>query len=144
MSDTDGNSALRSPHSAPSGEEGSNASPRAAARATVPGKFAHTQSDWWARWRKEFTPPEIWSEQRPSLRELWLYARYGPWTSESGLFRWLGRAYAWLIALPLHTAGYYLLWVVARPTRLGAAVLLYAVLAYADPGHALPLPSWLP
>lgn len=134
---TDGDSALRTPHSAGEEADTPNASVRAAARAKVSPKSARTQRDWLKELRVAFTPPEIWSERRPSLREVWLYAKYGPWTSEYGFVRWMGRAYAWSVALPLHTAGYYLLWIVQRPTRLVTAVLLGVLIGNTGPGRAI-------
>jgi hypothetical protein len=69
-------------------------------------------------------PPDIWSDDRPSLRKLWLYARYGRWTSQTGLLRVLGQLDAFLIVLPPHAIGYTLLWIWERPSRRYVAITL--------------------
>lgn len=92
-----------------------------------------------SRLRGVFSPPEIWSEKRPSLRDVWLYAKSGPWAAESGVWRALGKWYARVIALPTHAVGYYLLWILERPSRLFAAGLLYAVLTQTGIGPYITL-----
>jgi hypothetical protein len=74
-------------------------------------------------------PPDVWSDERPSLRSQWLYSVYGPWTGEATLGRRLGVAYAALVALPATALGYLLLWLVERPSRAAVAGLI-AVLTY--------------
>lgn len=70
------------------------------------------------------TPPDIWSDDRPSLRKIWLYGVYGRWTHADGIARFAGAAYATVIALPLHAAAYFALWIVERPSRLAVAAVL--------------------
>ena len=74
-------------------------------------------------------PPDIWSDDRPGLRKLWLYAAYGRWTRGDGVARFLGSAYAVLVALPFHAAVYLAAWIVERPGRLTVAAVL-TTLAY--------------
>lgn len=77
-------------------------------------------------------PPDIWSEKRPSLRDVWLYVRYGRWTDESGLLRVLGALDSFLVVLPVHALLYTLLWVWERPARrfIAATVVALAILAF--------------
>lgn len=77
--------------------------------------------------RELVVPPDVWSEKRPSLRDLWLYSVYGPWTGERTPSRYLGIAYS-LLALSLTAVGYLLLWIVERPARAGVALALFALL----------------
>ncbi|MFC5186996.1 hypothetical protein [Actinomadura harenae] len=89
-------------------------------------------ADQWRRAQKHgaaalafWTPPDIWSHDRPSLEHVWAYAARGPWTTPSGPLRWLGRAYA-IPAAVLIGLLYGLVWVVERPSRLIAALVLLA------------------
>jgi hypothetical protein len=77
-------------------------------------------------------PPDIWSDDRPGLRKLWLYAAYGRWTRGDGVARFLGSAYAVFVALPFHAAVYLAAWIVERPGRLTVASVLttLALLAF--------------
>jgi hypothetical protein len=70
-------------------------------------------------------PPDIWSDKRPSLRDLWLYGVYGRWTQASGPVRVAGALYASVVAMPITTALYLLAWVVERPARVAVVVALY-------------------
>lgn len=84
-----------------------------------------------------FTPPDIWSKERPSLRQIWEYAAHGEWTTPDGTPRNAGRAYAMVVALPGAALGYSIQWVTERFTRLaGTGVLLFLL------SHIPPL-SWL-
>lgn len=129
-------SALRTPHSAtPEVEEADQAKQLANTPETP--HSAHTDSDgagWWVRLRGHVVPPEIWRNPRPSLSDLWAYARHGSWTTGDTPLRRAGQVYALLVALPAHAAGYWLLWLVERPTRLAAAAVLVVAVGYT---HAL-------
>jgi hypothetical protein len=63
------------------------------------------------------TPPDVWSDDRPSLKKIWYYARHGVWTGEKTPARVLATLYAF-ITLPFTALGYYLLWIIERPARL--------------------------
>lgn len=63
-------------------------------------------------------PPDIWSDDRPSLRKLWMYGVYGRWTQASGFVRVAGALYASVVAMPFHTLTYLANWIVERPARL--------------------------
>lgn len=77
-------------------------------------------------------PPDIWSDKRPSLRDLWLYGVYGRWTQASGPVRVLGAIYASVVAMPFHTLTYLANWIVERPARLlvVATIVGLVVLAF--------------
>lgn len=77
-------------------------------------------------------PPDIWSDKRPSLRDLWLYGVYGRWTRVDGVVRVLGALYASVIAMPIHAAVYLGLWIVERPARfiVAATVVALIILAF--------------
>lgn len=68
------------------------------------------------RLRTWFTAPEIWSEPRPCLRDLWRYAKHGSWAAERGLWRSLGKRYAWA-SVSTHAVAYLALWAVELPLR---------------------------
>lgn len=73
------------------------------------------------------TPPDIWSDKRPSLRDLWLYGVYGRWTHANGPVRFAGATYATVVAFPLHAIGYSVLWIFERPARLLIASTVVAL-----------------
>lgn len=77
-------------------------------------------------------PPDIWSDDRPSLRKLWFYGVYGRWTQATGFVRVLGALYASMVAMPFHTLTYLANWIVERPGRLliAAAVAALIILAF--------------
>jgi hypothetical protein len=77
------------------------------------------------------TPPDLWSDDRPSLRKVFLYGAYGRWTAADGFWRYAGAAYATVIALPI-TAGLYLLqWLIERPARLLVAATVAGLIKLA-------------
>ncbi|MGW5364447.1 hypothetical protein [Actinopolymorpha pittospori] len=80
-------------------------------------------------------PPEVWENQRPSLREIWHYAAYGQWTGQGTPGRILGITYAVVIAIPALTLGYYALWVLERPARLVAALVLATLVGLTPSGQ---------
>lgn len=125
-------SALRTPHSAPHQPEQADQAKHPADTPETPHS-AHTDSEhrgWWGRVRGHVVPPEIWQNPRPGLGDLWAYARHGTWTDGPGPWRRAGQLYALLVALPLHAAGYWLLWLVERPTRLAGGVLLAVAIGH--------------
>lgn len=71
-----------------------------------------------------WTPPEIWSEARPSLAQVAAYAWRGSWTGEDTASRQLGRIYAALVSIPAHAVAYVLLWLIERPARFTVTALL--------------------
>lgn len=73
------------------------------------------------------TPPDIWSDKRPSLRDLWLYGVYGRWTQATGPVRVAGALYATVVAFPFHAIGYSVLWIFERPARLLIAATIVAL-----------------
>jgi anti-sigma-K factor RskA len=77
------------------------------------------------------TPPDLWSDDRPSLRKIWLYGVYGRWTAADGFWRYAGAAWATVVALPITTGLYLLQWLVERPARfiVAATVVGLAKLA---------------
>ena len=79
-----------------------------------------------------FVPPDIWSEKRPSLRDIWLYARYGRWTQQTGVLRVLGCLDSMFIVVPFHAVTYLANWIVERPARrfIAATVVALIILAF--------------
>lgn len=92
-----------------------------------------TWSDRLADTARGFSPPDIWSTDRPSLSQVWAYAARGDWTGESGLPRRAGQAYAVLVAVPVTAVTYLLAWAAERPSRLIAAVVLLVLLFRVPP-----------
>lgn len=84
------------------------------------------------RFTTYWQPPDLWSDDRPSLRRIWLYVRYGRWTDESGLLRVLGALDSFALVLPMHALLYTLLWVWERPARrlVAATVVALIILAF--------------
>jgi hypothetical protein len=69
--------------------------------------------------------PRFVSQRPPALLEHIAYARTGEWAVErDGPRRSLALVYAWLVAIPLATAGYLVAWVAARPGRFATAVVV--------------------
>jgi hypothetical protein len=75
-------------------------------------------------------PPDIWSDDRPSLRKIWLYAIYGRWTQASGPVRVAGAIYG-VVAMAFTTLLYLLAWIVERPARAAVAVAIYYLIKLA-------------
>lgn len=69
-------------------------------------------------------PPDLWSDDRPSLRKVWLYGVYGRWTAADGFVRFAGAAYATVIAMPVTTVLYLVQWIFERPARLLVAAIV--------------------
>lgn len=132
MTDTERETADRTPHPAKEGDSAPNASERGPARAKDSPRTALTQRDTWERVGRGLVPPQVWAEQRPSLADMWRYAAYGAYTSQTGVVRGLGKAYA-LLALAITAIAYYLAWLCERPSRLVAACVLAGVVYLAAP-----------
>lgn len=76
------------------------------------------------------TPPDIWSDDRPSLRKLWLYGVYGRWTRATGPVRVAGVCWASL-ALVVHGVLYIVGWTFERPSRFFVAATVAALIKLA-------------
>lgn len=72
------------------------------------------------------TPPDVWSEKRPSLHDLWSYGVRGEWTRVDGLVRFAGACWATL-ALALHAVLYVVGWIFERPARFFVAATVAAL-----------------
>lgn len=132
-------SSVQSPQDTP---EPSQRAPRAPARVTqesitVQLDAAPDARNWLQDLAKTLNPPQIWHEHRPSLEDIYRYARYGSWTKAGGLLRVLGCGWAW-IALVCNAVLYYLGWILERPSRTAAAAVLYLVLVQTPVGPWLP------
>jgi hypothetical protein len=69
---------------------------------------------WWGA-----TPPDFWAEPRPSLERIGWYAKRGEWTTPTGLYRWAGVSYHYVVALPCVATLYALAWITQG---LGASI----------------------
>lgn len=78
-------------------------------------------------WKDLVQPPDIWSDDRPSLRKIWLYGVYGKWTNVDGIWRVLGAIWA-TIALGVHAVAYTLLWLFERFSRFAVTAVLITLL----------------
>lgn len=83
--------------------------------------------------RSTFTPPDVWSKDRPSLSQVWAYASRGEWTTADGGFRKAGQVYALTVAFPVVGAAYLTAWVAERPSRLITVLILLILLAQVPP-----------
>ncbi|MFE0270466.1 hypothetical protein ACFWZ7_24785 [Nocardiopsis alba] len=99
----------------------------------------------WAR--SSFVPPEIWSQDRPSLAKQLAYARQGLWGPRTGWHRTAAQVVFWAVSFPTSVAAYALEWVGERPSRWIAAVVLISLI-YQIPfvpevlGVLVRLPAW--
>jgi hypothetical protein len=99
---------------------------------------------WPARLSRRLTPPEPWRHRPASLAAMSRYAHQGGWTGNGGPLRFAGVWYFRLVAVPVAVITHYLAWIVARPSRLATALLVYTVLAHIGPLRwLLWWPSWL-
>lgn len=80
-----------------------------------------------------FTPPDIWSQDRPALSKVWAYAARGDWTGPDGAPRRVGQLYALLVAVPAVAVAYTLAWAAERGTRLTALIVLLILLSQVPP-----------
>lgn len=78
-------------------------------------------------WKDLVQPPDIWSDDRPSLRKIWLYGVYGKWTNIDGVWRVLGAVWA-SIALAVHAVAYTALWLTERFSRFAVTAVLITLL----------------
>ncbi len=83
--------------------------------------------------RSTFTPPDVWSQDRPALNRVWAYASRGEWTTDDGAFRKAGQVYALTVAFPAVGAAYLTAWVAERPTRLATVLILLILLTQVPP-----------
>ncbi len=74
--------------------------------------------------RDALVPPEIWSEDRPSLRTQLVYAREGAWGPREGMHRLAAMAAFWAVSFPTSAAAYLLEWLGERPARWMIALVL--------------------
>lgn len=81
-----------------------------------------------SRLRTEFTPPDVWSKPRPSLREITHYGRYGQQIPDDGLARAASVAWSWLATVNA-TVAYAWQWVTERPSRTTVALVLVTLAA---------------
>ncbi|MEU0493750.1 hypothetical protein ABZ249_31370 [Nocardiopsis sp. NPDC006139] len=99
----------------------------------------------WAR--ASFTPPEIWSTDRPSLSKQLRYAREGLWGPAKGWHRTAAIVCFWAVSFPTSVAAYALEWIGERPSRWVVALVLIS-LAYQVPyipeavGFLVRIPAW--
>lgn len=77
---------------------------------------------------RQFNPPDIYDDDRPSLKKLWLYAAWGRWTRNDGFLRFAGKAYTTVIAWPGTAILYTLAWIIERPARLAVAAMVYGLI----------------
>ncbi|MFE3457403.1 hypothetical protein ACFXKD_07630 [Nocardiopsis aegyptia] len=84
----------------------------------------------WAR--ASFVPPQIWSEDRPSLSKQLRYAREGAWGPRAGWHRTAAQVAFWGVSFPTSAAAYAIEWVGERPSRWVVALVLIS-LAYQLP-----------
>lgn len=112
----------------PASEPGTRATARmrAYARARLAGATALRQRLYDIAVGDDMT---VWSDKPASPAEVVRYARDGAWCSaDSRLWRFAGRIYAALVAIPVTVLLDLTEWVVQRPGRLAAAAFLIFIL----------------
>lgn len=71
--------------------------------------------------------PSVWSTSPATPAEVCRYAAAGEWCAEESRYlRWAGQAYCLGVAIPFTVAAYMAAWLLQRPAR-GAAVLVLVV-----------------
>ncbi|WP_028930568.1 hypothetical protein [Pseudonocardia asaccharolytica] len=72
----------------------------------------------------------LWRDGPASPADVVAYTRSGAWIpgEQAPILEFLGKAYGWLLALPVTVAGAAALWVLQRPSRLGLVAVLALVL----------------
>lgn len=131
--DTAPGTALRS---AESGDDPRAGATRAQARARIP-HWRSTAERVWSVAVGDL--PSVWSEAPATPAGLVRYARDGEWCApDSARLRGAGRAYCWAVAIPVSVLAYVAAWVVQRPARLAAVVLLLGVLRLFTPVDLIP------
>ena len=104
-----------------------------AGQGDAPVKVGHGWGERLGKWAREsFTPPEIWSEDRPSLSKQLAYAREGLWGPKKGWHRTAAQVAFWGVSFPTSAAAYAIEWVGERPSRWITALVLIS-LAYQLP-----------
>lgn len=88
----------------------------------------------WSRFLEYWQPPDIWSDDQPSLRKEWLYAKYGKWTSKTGALRVAGCVDAYVV-IALFAVIDTLKWIVKRPGRRFIAAIVVALVILIVKGH---------
>lgn len=88
------------------------------------------------RARAEFTPPDIWSADRPALSKLVNYGRYGQQVPDDGAARAAARAWSVFAALNA-AAAYAWQWVTERPSRTTIALLLVVLASLVPAARAV-------
>jgi hypothetical protein len=83
-----------------------------------------------ARLRATWIPPDIWSQNRPSLLQVIAHAWYGDWGPKTGPWRLAGRIDAVLFGVPLVALFYSLAWIAERFSRRLCAIILYSAVAW--------------
>ncbi|MGW8527027.1 hypothetical protein [Nocardiopsis sp. NPDC055824] len=99
----------------------------------------------WAR--DSFVPPEIWSQDRPSLSKQFAYAREGAWGPQQGWARKGAIAAFFAVSLPTSAAAYALEWIGERPSRWLTFLVLLSLtwqVPYAPEvlGVLVRIPAW--
>lgn len=121
---------------ADSGEDPPAGATRVQARARLP-HWRHTVDHVWSVAVGDL--PSVWSEAPATPAELVRYADDGEWCApHSARLRAAGRAYCWAVAIPVSVLAYVLAWLVQRPARLAAVLLLVVVLHLFTPVDLVP------
>lgn len=88
------------------------------------GEYAQT---WASGMRRHWTPPDLWENGRPALKESWQWALYGEHLPDDEQIR-RGARVMTAIRLPFRALFLYLDWIFERDSRLVAALLLVLAL----------------
>lgn len=81
------------------------------------------------------SPPDLWTKRRPALRDVRDYAREGQWTDTDTISRRAGKAYAYLVSIPMHATAYATCWWLERPARALLTLVAVIVLLLTGPGQ---------
>ncbi|MFI7608506.1 hypothetical protein ACIBTV_25600 [Micromonospora sp. NPDC049366] len=134
---TDGNSALctADPEGAPAERETWAGEPEAL-------QSAITKSDgksgwirvWITRARANFTPPDVFREQRPSVEQLKDYAYRARYTNRTrGARRYLGVAWCYCVAIPVALRSRLREWMWQVPSRALVVLVTVKLLSFLPP-----------
>lgn len=97
---------------------------------TAPTSLAEHSKQWADKAGKHWTPPDIWNNPRPSLKTLWVRARYGEQLPDDETMRTVSAATA-VARFPFLALFAYLSWVFEANSRVAAAAVLVLVVVQA-------------
>ncbi|MFC0431039.1 hypothetical protein [Kutzneria buriramensis] len=100
---------------------------------TAPVSLNEYAQAWATGMRQHWTPPDLWENGRPALKQSWMWAMYGQHLPDDEQVR-LGSRAGTGVLIPFRALFLYLDWIFERWSRvIAAAVLVLAVIQAVHP-----------